>query len=54
VKHLKGKKGVFFYEGDTANSPDEVPLCKPMQHGEKTRRAGSYHDARNLVTDCPY
>ena len=50
----QGKQGVFLYEGDMANSPDEMPLHEHTQHGKQTGRAGSYHAARKLWLDCHY
>jgi len=50
----QGKQEVFLCEGDTANSPDEVPLHKRTRHGKQIGRAGSYCAARKLWSDCPY
>jgi len=41
VKQPQRKQGVFLYEDDMANSPDEWPLHESRQHGKQTGRGGS-------------
>jgi len=48
----QGKQWVILCEGDTANSPDEVPLHERTQHGKQTGRAGRYCAARKLRSNA--
>jgi len=43
-----GKPGVFLYEGDMANSPDEMPLHERTQHRKQTGGVRSDRAARKL------
>ena len=48
----QGKKGVLCYEGNKADSSDEMPLYKRTWHGKQTGGVGSSHAAGKLRPDC--